>query len=89
MIMQYMMREVLRKIIGTMKISNRPAHILCVGIVSLLLGWASGITAIACLEFKDVLHTKNIKAWDWLDCLAGLIGCIIGGAIHFAIFKHW
>lgn len=69
--------------------SNRSWHLLGVYLVSLILGWASGITAIACLEFKDVLHTKNIKAWDWLDVIAGLIGCIIGGAIHWVILKHW
>ena len=69
--------------------SNRLWHLLCVYLVSLLLGWASGITAIACLEFKDVLHTKNIKAWDWVDCLAGGIGCFIGGLLHWLIFSHW
>lgn len=83
------MRKILNKAFDWLLVSNRPAHIFCVGIVSLLLGWASGITAIACLEFKDVLHTKNIKAWDWLDVIAGLIGCIIGGAIHWVILKHW
>jgi uncharacterized membrane protein YccC len=69
--------------------SNRSWHLLGVYLVSLILGWASGITAIACLEFKDVLRTKNIKAWDWLDVIAGFIGCIIGGAIHWVILKHW
>ena len=83
-----MMREVLRKIIGTMKISNRPAHILCVGIMSLLLGWSAGVASIISLEYKDV-QRGGWECWDWLDCLAGLIGCAIGGAIHWVILKHW
>ena len=82
------MREVLRKIIGTMKISNRPAHILCVGIMSLLLGWSAGVASIISLEYKDV-QRGGWECWDWLDCLAGLIGCAIGGAIHWVILKHW
>ena len=83
-----MMREVLRKIIGTMKISNRPAHILCVCLMSIVLGWQGGVGAIIALEYKDV-QRGGWECWDWLDCLAGLIGCLIGGGVHFAIFKHW
>ena len=83
-----MIREVLRKIIGTMKISNRPAHILCVGIMSLLLGWSAGVASIISLEYKDV-QRGGWGCWDWLDVVAGLIGCLIGGGVHFAIFKHW
>lgn len=64
------------------------AHMICVGLVSLVLGWSSGIAAIIALEYKDV-QRGGWKCWDWLDCLAGLIGCLIGGAIHFAILKHW
>ncbi|MBO7220835.1 MAG: hypothetical protein J6V21_06600 [Alistipes sp.] len=79
----------MNKLYNWLSVSNRSWHLLCVYVVSLFLGWASGITAIACLEFKDVLHTKNIKAWDWVDVIAGLIGCIIGGAIHWVILKHW
>lgn len=82
------MREVLRKIVGTMKISNRPAHILCVGIMSLLLGWSAGIASIISLEYKDV-QRGGWECWDWLDCLAGLIGCVIGGYLHYNLFKHW
>lgn len=82
-----MMREVLRKIVGTMKISNRPEHILCVGIMSLLLGWSAGVASIISLEYKDV-QRGGLKCWDWLDVVAGLIGCIIGGGIHWVIFKH-
>lgn len=69
--------------------SNRSWHLLCVYLVSLVLGWASGITAIVCLEFKDMLHAKSIHAWDWADVIAGMLGCAIGGTIHWILFKHW
>lgn len=69
-------------------VSNRMAHMICVGLVSLALGWSSGIAAIIALEYKDV-QRGGWKCWDWLDCLAGLIGCLIGGAIHFVTLKHW
>lgn len=82
------MREVLRKIIGTMKISNRPAHILCVCLMSLLLGWSAGVASIISLEYKDV-QRGGWKCWDWFDCLAGLIGCIVGGSVHYYLFRHW
>lgn len=82
------MKDKLYKAFGWLLTSNRPAHLLCVGLVSLALGWSSGIAAIIALEYKDV-QRGGWKCWDWLDCLAGLIGCLIGGAIHFVIFKHW
>lgn len=82
------MRKVFRKIIVTMSISNRPAHILCVGIMSLLLGWSAGIASIISLEYKDV-QRGGWKCWDWLDCIAGLIGCIVGGLAHYYLFRHW
>lgn len=69
-------------------VSNRMAHMICVGLVSLALGWSSGIAAIIALEYKDV-QRGGWSCWDWLDCLAGLIGCLIGGAIHFVTLKHW
>lgn len=69
-------------------VSNRMAHMICVGLVSLALGWSSGIAAIIALEYKDV-QRGGWRCWDWLDCLAGLIGCVIGGGVHFAILKHW
>lgn len=78
----------MRKLFNWLKTSNRPAHILCVGIMSLLLGWSAGIASIISLEYKDV-QRGGWKCWDWLDVLAGVIGCIIGGAIHWVIFKHW
>ena len=82
------MKEKLNKWFGWLLISNRPAHILCVGIMSLVLGWSAGIASIISLEYKDV-QKGDWTCWDWLDCLAGLIGCIMGGTIHFILTKHW
>ena len=82
------MGDKLHKLFGWLCVSNRPAHLLCVGVMSLLLGWAAGVASIISLEYKDV-QRGGLVCWDWLDCAAGLIGCVIGGAVHFAIFKHW
>ena len=82
------MRELLSKTFGWLFVSNRPAHILCVGIMSIILGWSAGIASIISLEYKDV-QRGGWQCWDWLDCLAGLIGCVIGGGIHFYLFGHW
>lgn len=81
------MKEWLNKAFGWLLVSNRPAHLLCVGVMSLLLGWVAGIASIVSLEYKDV-QRGGWKCWDWLDCLAGAIGCAIGGAIHYYIFRH-
>lgn len=78
----------MRKLFNWLYISNRPAHIFCVGIMSLLLGWSAGVASIISLEYKDV-QRGGWKCWDWLDCLAGLIGCVIGGYFHYNLFKHW
>jgi hypothetical protein len=46
------------------------------------------------MEFKDVHHYNgdhvpirhwDWSPWDWLDCLAGLIGGIIGQAVQVLI----
>lgn len=68
--------------------SNRPLHILCVGVMSLLLGWSAGIASIISLEYKDV-QRGGWCCWDWFDCLAGLIGCAMGGGVHFYLLGHW
>lgn len=78
----------MRKLFNWLCISNRPAHILCVGIMSLLLGWSAGIASIISLEYKDV-QRGGWECWDWLDVVAGLIGCVIGGYFHYNLFKHW
>ncbi len=47
------------------------------------------------MEFKDVHHYNgdhvpirkwDWSAWDWLDCLAGLIGGIAATIIHLIIY---
>lgn len=81
------MRERINKAFGWLLTSNRLAHLLCVGVMSISLGWCAGIASIISLEYKDVQH-GDWECWDWLDCLAGLIGCVIGGAIHYYIFRH-
>lgn len=78
----------MNRLLNWLTVSNRPAHIICVGIMSLLLGWSAGIASIISLEYKDV-QRGGWNCWDWLDVVAGLIGCMIGGTIHFVIFKHW
>lgn len=68
--------------------SNRLAHLYGVFMLSGILGWAAGATAIITAEAKDV-QSGGWKCWDWLDCAAGAIGCVLGGAIHWVIVKHW
>ena len=81
------MREWLNKVFGWLLTSNRLAHLLCVGVMSIALGWCAGVASIISLEYKDV-QRGGWGCWDWLDCLAGAIGCAIGGAIHYYIFRH-
>lgn len=52
--------------------------------MSLVLGWCAGIAAILSLEYKDV-QRGGWKCWDWLDVVAGLIGCVIGGWLNAVI----
>lgn len=82
------MSDKLHKLFGWLLTSNCPAHFLCVGVMSLLLGWSAGVAAIVALEYKDV-QRGGWRCWDWRDCAAGAIGCVIGGAVHWVIFKHW
>ena len=81
------MMEWINKAFGRLLTSNRLAHLLCVGVMSIALGWCAGIASIVSLEYKDV-QRGGWECWDWLDCLAGAIGCAIGGAIHYYIFRH-
>lgn len=78
----------MRKLFNWLYISNHPAHILCVGLMSIVLGWQGGIGAIIALEYEDV-QRGGWKCWDWLDVVAGLIGCTIGSAVHWLICKYW
>ncbi len=68
--------------------SNRLAHLFGLFIIAAILGWAAGIAAIITAEAKDV-QRGDWSAWDWLDVAAGCIGCVLGGAIHFTLLKHW
>lgn len=81
------MKDKLHKAFGWLLFSNRPAHLLCVEVMALLLGWSAGMATIMALEYKDV-QRGGWACWDLLDVIAGLIGCLIGGGIHFAITKH-
>ena len=81
------MGEKINKAFGWLLTSNRLAHLLCVGVISIALGWCAGVASIISLEYKDV-QRGGWACWDWLDCLAGLIGCAIGGTVHWLIFKH-
>lgn len=75
--------------LGWLGTSNRLLHIGGVFCISLLLGWAAGIAATVALEAKGVRSSRSITAWDWLDVAASLIGCALGGTIHFIVLKHW
>lgn len=75
--------------------SNRWKHLIGIFIVSLFGTLLMGIGCIGGMEFKDVHHangdSKPIRqwdwsAWDWLDCLAGLIGGLIAVAVHIIIY---
>lgn len=78
------MECVLNKAFGWLILSNRPAHILCVCLMSIVLGWEGGVGAIAALEYKDV-QRGGWSCWDWLDVAAGAIGCAIGGWLNVVI----
>lgn len=75
--------------------SNRWKHLIGIFVVSLFGTLLMGIGCIGGMEFKDVHHangdSKPIRqwdwsAWDWLDCLAGLIGGLIAVAVHIIIY---
>jgi hypothetical protein len=75
----------MRKLFNWLYISNRPAHILCVCLMSIVLGWQGGVGAIIALEYKDV-QRGGWRCWDWLDVLAGAIGCLLGSLFHLKAF---
>lgn len=78
------MVEKLHKLFGWLLVSNRPAHIFCVCLMSIVLGWQGGVGAIVALEYKDV-QRGGWECWDWLDVVAGMIGCAIGGLLNVVI----
>lgn len=74
--------------------SNRWKHLIGIMIVSLFGTILMGIGCIGGMEFKDVHHYNgdhvpirhwDWSPWDWIDCLAGLIGGIIGQAVQVLI----
>lgn len=74
--------------------SNRWKHLVGIFVVSFLGTLLMGIGCIGGMEFKDVHHANgdskpmrqwDWSAWDWLDCLAGLIGGILGQALQLLV----
>jgi len=74
--------------------SNRWKHLVGIFVVSLFGTLLMGIGCIGGMEFKDVHHAngddKPIRqwdwsAWDWLDCLAGLIGGLLATLVQLVI----
>ena len=75
--------------------SNRDKHLIGIFALSLIGTALMGIGCILGLELKDCQQDKkntskpisqwNWRRWDWLDCLAGAIGCILATAIHAII----
>jgi hypothetical protein len=56
--------------------------------MSIVLGWEGGVGAIIALEYKDV-QRGGWKCWDWLDCLAGAIGCVIGSWLRLGLLSNF
>ena len=88
------MCNIISKLPKWLQESNRWKHLVGIFIVSFFGTILMGIGCIGGMEFKDVHHANGDKpmrewdwsAWDWLDCLAGLIGGILAMIIHFVIF---
>lgn len=75
--------------------SNRWRHLVGIFVVSLFGTLLMGIGCIGGMEFKDVHHYNgdhvpfkswDWSPWDWLDCLAGLIGGLLAMAVHLILF---
>ena len=76
--------------------SNRWKHLVGVFFVSVLGTILMGIGCIGGMEFKDVHHANGDSkpiwewgwgAWDWLDCLAGFIGGLLGQLVQLVIIN--
>lgn len=80
--------------------SNRWKHLVGVFLLSLLGTALMGIGCIGGMEFKDVHHYNgdhvpfrkwDWSPWDWLDCLAGLLGAVLASCVHailYLLFNH-
>lgn len=75
--------------------SNRWKHLVGIFVVSLFGTLLMGIGFIGGMEFKDVHHYNgdhvpircwDWSAWDWFDCLAGLIGGLLAVLVHVAVY---
>lgn len=89
------MCNIISKLPKWLRESNRWKHTVGIFFVSLVGTILMGIGCIGGMEFKDVHHANGDKkpmkdwdwsAWDWLDCLAGVIGGIFAMIVHLAIF---
>lgn len=75
--------------------SNRWKHLVGIFVVSLFGTLLMGIGFIGGMESKDVHHYNgdhvpircwDWSAWDWFDCLAGLIGGLLAVLVHVAVY---
>ena len=76
--------------------SHRFYHLVGIFVLSLFGTILMGVGCIGGMDFKDVHHSFgndgkplrewNWSAWDWYDCLAGLIGGLLAVIIHLIIF---
>lgn len=71
--------------------SNRWKHLVGILFISMFGTILMGIGCIGGMEFKDVHHHNGDKMplsewdwspWDWLDCLAGFIGAVVGQSLQ-------
>ena len=67
-----------------LKMPDKIAHIIVCFVGSIPFGFSFGLGASLAAEFKDRAHGGR---WDWMDFLAGMLGTILGGLIHFVIIK--
>lgn len=67
---------------------NSLNHFSVCALLSLLgtHGVAMAIGASLCKEYDD---KKYYSHWCWLDLLFDLLGCAVGMAVHWWIFKSW
>lgn len=75
--------------------SHRWQHLVGIFVVSLFGTLLMGIGCIGGMEFKDCHHSHgndgkplrewDWSAWDWRDCLAGIIGGLLAMAVYLTI----
>ena len=91
------MKEFFKKVFGWLGQSNRMKHLSACFVIAAACGVDAGIIAGLSVEYKDWAYQgqpkgKNIfqegAGWDWLDVAASTIGAILGGIVHYLIFKR-